>query len=140
MTRFFMAIEQAVELVLKAAELSEGGEIFVLKMPVFKIIDLLEIIIEDYCKKIDKNPYEIDKKIIGRRRGEKLHEKLLFENEYENCIELEDMYCIFPDDYFGDIYIKNKALNSHKRITDEIVSTPLQKEAIRAFLKYWKII
>ena len=48
MRRFFMSINDAADLVLKAMTLARGGEMFVLKMPVIKIKDMIEVIIENY--------------------------------------------------------------------------------------------
>jgi FlaA1/EpsC-like NDP-sugar epimerase len=137
MTRFFMSVEQAVELVLDATLHAGGGEIFVLRMPIFKILDLFEIIIEEHCKKIGKDVNDIKIKKIGGRVGEKLHESLLFENEYENCFELDDMYVVYPEDYFGNPYITEVLPKIDK---NKIIIEPLSKEAVKVFLQYWKII
>ncbi len=89
MTRFFMSIGQAVSLVLKAGQISEGDEIFILKMPALKIIDLAEAMIETLCE--SKKP-EIE--IIGVRPGEKLHESLISEEESGHITDLGDMYLL----------------------------------------------
>lgn len=96
MRRFIMSESEATELVLKAACLSEGGEIFVLKMPNLYIKDLIEVIIEEYCPIIGKEPKTIKIKSIGTRPGEKLDEKLIAKNEYVYLFELKDMYIIYP--------------------------------------------
>ncbi|MFX1495309.1 MAG: SDR family NAD(P)-dependent oxidoreductase, partial [Promethearchaeota archaeon] len=77
MKRFFLSISQAVGLVLKAAVMAKGGEIFVLKMPSIFIKDLIEILIEEYAPKIGKDPDSIKVKIIGPRMGEKINEVLI---------------------------------------------------------------
>lgn len=87
MTRFFMSIEQAVNLVLKSGKISEGGEIFILKMPSLKIVDLAEALIKKHDKKVEI-------KIIGKRPGEKNHEVLITEEEAEFITELDDMYVL----------------------------------------------
>lgn len=86
MTRFFMDTSKAVNLVFKAAELMQGGEIFVLKMDKKNIMDLAKETIQKHA--FDK---KIPIKIIGIRRGEKLYEKLMTEEELENALETDKM-------------------------------------------------
>lgn len=76
MTRFFMTISEAVQLILQAAKLGEGGEIFILDMgkPI-KILEIARLLISSYGDK------DIKIEFIGRRPGEKLHEKLWYPNE-----------------------------------------------------------
>ncbi|PEA88297.1 UDP-N-acetylglucosamine 4,6-dehydratase family protein [Bacillus thuringiensis] len=87
MTRFFLTIEDSVELLFKATHEGKGGEIFVMKMPACKIIDLAEILIEDS----QKNNVQI--KELGIRPGEKLSELLLSEVESKTSV-------CFDEDYF----------------------------------------
>jgi FlaA1/EpsC-like NDP-sugar epimerase len=100
MTRFFMSISQAVELMFKASDLMRGHEIFILKMPVAKIGDLAESVIELTREKFGiKNEIKID--IVGKRVAERQHEKLLFSEEAEQAIERDEMFIIRPNvDYY----------------------------------------
>ncbi|WP_260509570.1 polysaccharide biosynthesis protein [Empedobacter falsenii] len=78
-TRFFMTIPEACQLVLEAAIMGKGGEIFVFDMgESMKIIDLAKrmIRLSGY-----KYPEEIDIKIVGLRPGEKIYEELLANDE-----------------------------------------------------------
>ena len=96
MTRFMMSIPNAVELVLKATEISKGGEIFILKMPALRAKDLAEVMIEELAPKYGYKSEEIEVKIIGKRFGEKMHEELMTEDESTNAYEIEDMFVVLP--------------------------------------------
>ena len=147
MKRFFLSISQAVELILRAAVLAHGGEIFVLKMPVLLIKDLFEVIIEDYTPKLGKDPNAIKIEIIGPRPGEKLDEELISPIEFSYCYETGDMYCIHPLIDFGqeielnDIYQNGSkvCINEHFHYSTENTK-PLKKEEIRNLLRDLKLI
>jgi FlaA1/EpsC-like NDP-sugar epimerase len=86
-TRFFMTIPEAVQLVIQASALSEGGDVFVLDMgkPV-QILKLAQTMIQLMGKSIksDENPDgDIEIEYSGLRPGEKLYEELLIG---DNCI------------------------------------------------------
>jgi len=88
MERFFMSIEEACALVIKAAEIGKGGEIFILDMgkPV-KIIDL--------AKKIMKEARsEVPIKITGVKQGEKLTEELMTPEEKLRAIKKDKFWII----------------------------------------------
>lgn len=88
MTRFFLTIEEAIKLVFKATFESIGGEIFVMKMPSCKIIDLAEVLMEA------SNKTNIGVEVLGIRPGEKLHEILLSEYESTTAIVYDDEYYV----------------------------------------------
>ena len=79
MTRYFMTIPEAVQLIIRSGSLGEGGEVYVLEMgePV-RILDLARAMIELSGLDPDR---DIEVEIVGRRPGEKLHEDLF--NPYE---------------------------------------------------------
>lgn len=105
MTRFIMSIPNAVELILKAGKMANGGEIFILKMPAIKIGDLAEVMIEELSPKLGHDPNNIEMKIIGRRASEKLYEELMTEDEAENAYENDEMFVMLPQlyDILGDV-------------------------------------
>jgi len=86
MTRFWITLEDGVQMVLNAIEDSLGGEIFVPKIPSMKITDLATAIGPD-CQQ----------DVVGIRPGEKLHEVLINEEESRNAVEFENGYVIQPN-------------------------------------------
>lgn len=86
MTRFWITLDQGVELVFHAMEHMAGGEIFIPKIPSMNIMDLAKAIAPD-CK--------LD--MVGIRPGEKLHEILVPEDDARRTIELDKYYVIQPE-------------------------------------------
>jgi UDP-N-acetylglucosamine 4,6-dehydratase (inverting) len=85
MTRFNISLQAGVDLVLFAIDNHLGGEIFVPKIPSYKITDVAEAI-SPSCKT----------KIVGIRPGEKLHEELITETDALETIDLGKYYAILP--------------------------------------------
>jgi len=96
MTRFFMSISDAVNLVLKAAEIMNGREIFILKMKSLRIIDVAEVMIEELAPIYNHSASDIRVKYVGIRPGEKLHESLMTREETRDVEEKEDMFILRP--------------------------------------------
>ena len=91
MTRFFLTLEEAIGLLFKAVIQSRGGEIFVMNMPSFRIVDLAEILIEYYGDSLTKI------KVTGIREGEKINEILISEHESRNTYVVDnDYFVILP--------------------------------------------
>jgi len=85
MTRFNISLEEGVDLVLFAIENSVGGEIFVPKLPSYKILDVATAIAPS-----------LPTKIIGIRTAEKLHEDMITQSDAPNTYEFENHYIIIP--------------------------------------------
>jgi UDP-N-acetylglucosamine 4,6-dehydratase (inverting) len=83
MTRFNISLQEGVDMVLWALENAHGGEIFVPKIPSYKITDLAEAI-GPSCKK----------PITGIRPGEKIHEEMITTSDSYNTIDLGKYYAI----------------------------------------------
>lgn len=96
MTRFFMFMEDAVNLVLEAALKTTGGEIFILDMKSVRIIDLAEVMIEILAQKYGYDPKDIKIKIIGKRQGEKIHESLFTREEIPFITRDDKMFILRP--------------------------------------------
>ncbi|ASR45617.1 UDP-N-acetylglucosamine 4,6-dehydratase family protein [Paenibacillus kribbensis] len=93
MLRYMMTPSQAIELILQANEDAQGGEVFVLKMPVVRIGDLAEALIKVFLEKSGIKT-KVEVKRIGLRPGEKMFEELMTEDERLNALETEQMYII----------------------------------------------
>jgi FlaA1/EpsC-like NDP-sugar epimerase len=96
MTRFNISLQEGVEMVLWAIENALGGEIFVPKIPSYKI--------ETVAKAISPNAKLED---IGIRPGEKLHEEMITESDSFNTIEFDKYYAILPTDANKEKYLKH---------------------------------
>lgn len=102
MTRFIMTVEEAARLVLRSLAIARGGEVFVTKMPVARIPDLAEAMIEMLAPRHGLDPSGIRIEMIGSKPGEKLYEELMSEEEVHRSLELTDMFVITPA--FASIY------------------------------------
>jgi FlaA1/EpsC-like NDP-sugar epimerase len=102
MTRFVMTLDGSVRLVLKSIELACGGEVFVTKMPVVRIRDVAEELLELVAPLYGRNPAKIEIREIGPRPGEKLFEELTSDEEMRRTFELDELYAVLPA--FRNIY------------------------------------
>ncbi len=96
MVRFVMFIDRAIELVLNVAQIAKGEEIFIFKMPALQIKDLAEVMIQQLAPRCGYEPKDVKIKVIGKRRGEKLYEELMTEEESRNAYETEDLLLVLP--------------------------------------------
>ncbi len=99
MTRFNISLQAGVDLVMFALEHHLGGEIFVPKIPSYKILDIAEAI----CPTCEI-------KEVGIRPGEKLHEEMITDTDSLNTIDLGPYYAILPSvsfTYKEEDYIKH---------------------------------
>ena len=85
MTRFWITLPQAIELVVQAFTWMNGGELYVPKIPSMKIAELARAVAPD------AELYE-----VGMRPGEKLHEEMISESDALRTIEIDDHYVIRP--------------------------------------------
>lgn len=85
MTRFWISLDQGVQLVIKALAESKGGETFIAKIPSFKITDLAKAILPSCTMKE-----------VGIREGEKLHEVMVTKEDSLNTYEYDKHFIIYP--------------------------------------------
>jgi len=134
MSRFMMSITEAAKLTLEAAVNSQGGEVFVLKMPVIKLQDLADVVVEEVCKKYSVPKENVEIETIGLRAGEKMFEELMTEQEAEYACEMEHMFVIPP--VFGQKEKCHEAIGVYSSQNSEIIT----KEEIRDILQKENII
>lgn len=85
MTRFNISLDEGVQMVLWALEAMAGGEIFVPKIPSYRILDVAEAVCPDCSKPV-----------IGIRPGEKLHEEMITESDAASTVDLGRYLAILP--------------------------------------------
>jgi len=85
MTRFNITLKQGIDFVLQCFDRMWGGELFVPKIPSYRILDVAMAIAP-----------EANYKIVGIRPGEKLHEEMITESDAMNTVEFDDYYVIVP--------------------------------------------
>ena len=102
MTRFMMTLEGSVRLVRESLAISKGGEVFVTKMPVIRIVDIARGMIELLAPVYGHNPNNIRIEEVGTRPGEKLYEELTTDEEQARTYEIDKMFVVLPA--FRNIY------------------------------------
>ncbi|MFZ0035302.1 MAG: UDP-N-acetylglucosamine 4,6-dehydratase (inverting) [Sedimentisphaerales bacterium] len=132
MTRFWITLEQGADLVLKAFEEAEGGEIFIPKIPSMKITDLAKAI-EPKCTF----------KYTGIRPGEKLHESLISYDEARNVKIFNGLYVIVPR--FFESTVVDEKYSKYPSVPDNFVFQSnvndawLSQEQLREMMRAIKI-
>lgn len=101
MTRFNITLQHGVDFVLQCLDKMWGGELFVPKIPSYKIMDVVKAIAPE--AKYD---------FVGIRPGEKLHEEMITETDSLNSIEFEKYFVILPSTTLWDIDKFRKESNS----------------------------
>ena len=86
MTRFWITLDQAVDLVYFALEHMTGGEVFIPKIPSMRVVDLAEAMAPG-----------VPRDVIGIRPGEKLHEVLVTADESRHTRDAGDVYVVLPE-------------------------------------------
>ncbi len=127
MTRFWISLEQGVELVIKALEEARGGETFISKIPSFKITDLAEAMLPG-CQKPE----------VGIREGEKLHEIMVTREDSLHTCEYEKHFIVYPHyDWWGekDIIPGGKPVKQEFEYSSGTNTEWLSVEQIREKLK-----
>ena len=112
MTRFVMTTDRAVELAIRAAELARGGEVFVFKMPVARLADLVAAAIAVVAPLRGRDPRSIATRSMAPRAGEKPYEELMTEDESTRARDIGDMYAVLPSIQSGPDVLEAYAAES----------------------------
>ena len=96
MTRFNISLEDGCEMVFYAIEKAWGGEVFVPKIPSYKISDVATAIAP-----------ELEHKVVGIRPGEKLHEEMITSSDSYNTVDLGAYFAILPQKSLYSQYSKD---------------------------------
>ncbi|MBT3981959.1 MAG: UDP-N-acetylglucosamine 4,6-dehydratase (inverting) [Bacteriovoracaceae bacterium] len=99
MTRFTINLSEAVEFVIQSFKRYSGGEIFIPKLPSYKITDLAEAIAP-----------KCEVKNVGIRPGEKIHEEMITLMDSPNTLEFDDYFAILPP---GPMWDKDEYMKKH---------------------------
>lgn len=128
MTRFFLTLEEAIELLFKAAQDSIGGETFVMNMPACFVKEIAEVLMEHYG--------QVELKEIGGRPGEKLDEMLISKNEspLSYCYD-ENYYVILPTKRNSKLLEKYKNLKPFPFNEFSSNTLRMNKEEIKQMLR-----
>lgn len=130
MTRFFLTIEDAITLLLKATEESRGGEVYVTKMPACNINDLAEVLIQE----LSTTNIKINE--TGPRPGESLSESLISEFESNTSFNMDDQYYVilppFPIGGLQEAYASSMPVDFQSYQSDQSLQS---KPEIRTMLQ-----
>jgi FlaA1/EpsC-like NDP-sugar epimerase len=138
MTRFVMTLEEAVALVMDSVFIAKGGEVFVTKMPVARISDIAEIMIDELAPRLGRDPRTIEMNVIGTKAGEKLYEELLNEEEIRRTVEGDQYFVVTPA--FKSVYhdidytYASKASRTLERPYNSSLERPLTKAELKGVL------
>lgn len=145
MTRFVMSVEQAVELVVASSKLARGGEVFITKMPVIKISDLAEVMIDVLAPSYGFDRESIKVTVIGNKPGEKLYEELMSQEEVRRVVELKDYFSVLPAfrELYPDIDYSYDGQVLSRETTNPYVSQDepaMSQEELKAFLMKYNLL
>jgi UDP-N-acetylglucosamine 4,6-dehydratase len=96
MTRFWITLDQGISFVRNVFDLMSGGEIFIPKIPSFRIMDVAEVIAPN-----------VPIKFLGIRSGEKIHEVMITEDDARNTLDFGDHYRIIESPIIRDLILEN---------------------------------
>jgi UDP-N-acetylglucosamine 4,6-dehydratase len=125
MTRFWLSLDQGVDFVINSLDRMQGGEIFVPKIPSFKVTDVAKVVAPN-----------IKHETIGIRQGEKLHEVMITEDDSLNTLEFDDHYVIStsPKTYKNNHGESGKIVEEGFKFSSETNPDWFTEETFKTFL------
>ena len=122
MTRFSITLDQGVNFVIQCLNRMWGGELFVPKIPSYKIMDVAKAFASN-CKI----------KVLGLRPGEKMHEEMITTSDSYNTLEYKDYYVILPStteflNWKIEDFVKNKKNGRLKKCKENFSYNSLQND------------
>jgi UDP-N-acetylglucosamine 4,6-dehydratase len=107
MTRFSITLQEGVDFVIDSIARMWGGEVFIPKIPSYRIIDVAKAVAP-----------ECQATVVGIRPGEKLHEEMITETDALNTAEFDDYYVILPSMKLWDVdrFISTSSASPGKRV------------------------
>lgn len=143
MTRFVMTIDEAVRLVIESCSMAKGGEVFITKMPVIRIVDLAHTLIDILGNSSGARPVNIQITEIGKKPGEKLYEELMSMEEMGRAVEMERLFAVLPA--FRNLYnieysydgIINSAVGKPYVSSEEAV---LSRDELRSYIEQNRVL
>jgi UDP-N-acetylglucosamine 4,6-dehydratase len=141
-TRFIIEIPEAASLVLKAAQHSQGGDIFILKMSAMRLKDLVDVVVDDIAPLLGIGANDITVKYTGLTTGEKIDEDLINITEIDRVYELSNMYVILNDNNRASDYdgLQKTALLDYSSQKVQTVAKTEIKRLVKNHLMDLKLI
>ena len=127
MTRFIMSIHEAASLILKITHIAKDGEIYILKMPSVKIVDLAKSIVDVYNTRFSEQKKLSTIKISKAREGERFHELLVSPDEIPFCHDMGSMYKIAKEINTKKIPLSQFSSETSARISQDKLRKTIQE-------------
>ena len=119
MTRFIMSLSEASKMILKVTEIAKDGEIFILKMPSVKILELAKGMIRVFKNKFPNREISNEIKILKSREKERYHEFLITNDELDFCHDIGDMYKISRKENKSPLAVKQFSSETSQKISKD---------------------
>lgn len=135
MTRFMMTLEEASGLVIDSIRYASGGENFITKMPVMRIRDVAEVMINMMAPYFGRDPRDTEITIIGMRPGEKLYEELSTAEELARMWDCGRYFVVDPLNVVGERTYPSDNPQPTERIYISSTEPAMSHEGIRSFIE-----